>query len=149
MRGSRLRYLIVIISFFEAGCAASNVATLPSASTPTPRPGLLSRELSTGERTAIGKQIAQSLKDPDSAQFRWVPVKYAASSKSTEYCAQVNGKNSYGGYTGFQMFHATIFSDARGQYSTAALDDIIVDNATGDDLNQNVKYLGMCIEAGY
>lgn len=50
------------------------------------------------------KAIADSLKDPSSAQFRNVRiVKYGDGSV---VCGEVNGKNSYGGYVGFKTFVA-------------------------------------------
>jgi hypothetical protein len=122
----------------------------PPFAMPTERPNLLSRDLSAAEKTALAHALSRSLKDPDSAQFQWGPVKYtAAHGQTTEYCGIVNAKNSYGGYTGYQMFHSFIYADAKGQYLTGSLDDVVADNATGDDLADNVKYRGMCIEAGY
>ncbi|MDU3157624.1 MAG: hypothetical protein E7B34_18535 [Hafnia alvei] len=48
-----------------------------------------------------------ALKDPDSAKFHFFDPKksYSASSKHFAYVVPVgvNAKNSYGGYTGFQM----------------------------------------------
>lgn len=59
----------------------------------------------------IGSQVAvvqmlvkQQMKDPESAQFRnWHYVKASKSLPAT-VCGEVNGKNSFNGYTGFRHF---------------------------------------------
>ncbi|MGA2891343.1 MAG: hypothetical protein ABSE22_00645 [Xanthobacteraceae bacterium] len=115
----------------------------------TARPGLLSRDLLATEKATLGHVLSRTFKDPGSAQFQWGPVWYAPNTASTEYCGIVNSKNSYGAYTGYQMFHATLYPDAKGQYTSGTLDGILADNATGDQLKTNVHYEELCIEAGY
>lgn len=44
--------------------------------------------------------VANSLKDPESARFRGVKVKWE------NVCGEVNAKNSYGGYVGYRRFYA-------------------------------------------
>ena len=51
------------------------------------------------------KNVKDLLKDPESAQFRNVKVVINTEGKKS-VCGQVNAKNSYGGYTGFQSFYA-------------------------------------------
>jgi hypothetical protein len=46
--------------------------------------------------------ILLDLKDPDSAQFRYGPYDIFPELKLA--CGEVNSKNSFGGYTGFQRF---------------------------------------------
>ena len=48
--------------------------------------------------------VANSLKDPASAQFRNEKVLKESAGKF--YCGQLNAKNGYGGYTGFVTFVA-------------------------------------------
>lgn len=49
--------------------------------------------------------VARDLKDPASAQFR--DIKLAVRNEKLElWCGGINGKNSYGGYTGFKNFYA-------------------------------------------
>lgn len=62
-----------------------------------------------------GRQIAASaLKDPASAQFRDVRAyaslaNQAAGERSiNRVCGQVNGKNSFGAYSGFQRFYVDL-----------------------------------------
>lgn len=49
--------------------------------------------------------VANSLKDPGSAQFRNVRLKPYLDGQVV--CGEVNGKNSYGGYVGFSPFVAS------------------------------------------
>ncbi|MFT3809201.1 MAG: hypothetical protein QM698_04735 [Micropepsaceae bacterium] len=54
------------------------------------------------EEAAITAEVADMLKDPDSAKFRKITV------KSVSFCGQVNGKNSYGAYSGYTHFIGVI-----------------------------------------
>lgn len=59
--------------------------------------------------------IENQLKDPLSAQFRNVMFKPYGS--GTVVCGEVNGKNSYGAYNGFQRFVAGVYSASLYQSS--------------------------------
>lgn len=48
--------------------------------------------------SAAEKRVAEQLRDPAGAQFRNSRV------KDGWVCGEVNGKNAYGGYAGFQRF---------------------------------------------
>ncbi len=53
----------------------------------------------------VGKDaIKAKLKDPDSAQFR--NVKFHVGMGKPVTCGEVNAKNSFGGYSGFERFIA-------------------------------------------
>lgn len=52
-------------------------------------------------------QVANTLKDPESAKFR--DVRFVMHEGGAMICGEVNGKNSYGGYVGF----VTFLSDSR------------------------------------
>jgi hypothetical protein len=140
-------YLIVAMGALQAACAASQRPDTDVA--PTPRPGLLSRNLSAAEKAALAHALSRTFKDPPSVQFQWGPVWYLPGMTTTEYCGIVNGKNSYGGYTGYQMFYATLDVDAKGQYTSGLVEHVDADNATGDQLKENVHYDELCIVAGY
>lgn len=56
-----------------------------------------------GEADAAKKLVANRLRDPSSAQFRNVQVVKQQDGTSA-VCGEVNGKNAYGGYVGFQSF---------------------------------------------
>lgn len=47
---------------------------------------------------AAQKRVASELRDPTGAEFRNSRI------KDGWVCGEVNGKNAYGGYTGFQRF---------------------------------------------
>jgi len=57
-----------------------------------------------GDIKMAKETVASELRDPDSAQFRNI-----IESKENEWgvvtvCGEVNGKNAYGGYVGYQRF---------------------------------------------
>jgi hypothetical protein len=117
---------------------------------PTERPGLLTRELSENEKKALAHSLSRTLKDPGSAQFQWDPVRYLPGTQTTEYCSLVNAKNSFGGYVGYETFHAVLLADAKGQYVGGEIDHIMAANPIGDaQLAKNVEGYGLCIQAGY
>lgn len=127
------------------GCAARQSPPMP-----TERPGLLTRELSESEKKALAHALSRTLKDPDSAQFQWDPVRYLPGTQTTEYCSLINAKNSYGGYTGYETFHALLQADAKGQYTSGQIERIMAANPIGDEqLAKNVEGYGLCIQAGY
>lgn len=66
------------------------------------------RELSPEEKQILGVSLAQGLKDPAAAQFKWGPITQAGSDGIAHYCGMVNGKNSFGGYIGYQPFSASV-----------------------------------------
>ena len=49
--------------------------------------------------------VTQSMKDPSSTQVKNVKVVQKTPNAQPFVCATVNGKNSYGAYTGFKLFH--------------------------------------------
>jgi hypothetical protein len=51
--------------------------------------------------------LARSMKDPTSTQFRDVYVAQRSAAGLPALCGEVNGKNSYGAYVGFQRFVVT------------------------------------------
>jgi hypothetical protein len=110
---------LAAIFFALSGCAARQVDV--------PDVQLATRDLSPAEKTALARSLAGTLKDPDSAKFEWMPVKYVPGTHGTDYCGRVNAKNSYGGYTGFTIFHAILNLDDKAQYSTGRIDS---ENAT-------------------
>lgn len=59
------------------------------------------RQLTDAEKKVITSTYESRLKDPLSAQYRG-PSLIKAHADAPDYCFQVNAKNSYGGYAGFQ-----------------------------------------------
>lgn len=58
-------------------------------------------------RTAARQAVTDNLRDPSSAQFRNVR-RIEHSNGSTMFCGEVNGRNAYGGMSGFQRFEAGV-----------------------------------------
>jgi hypothetical protein len=57
--------------------------------------------------------MAQYLRDPASAQWRGVYIAHGADGK-TRVCGEVNSKNGYGGYAGFQPFVSDLYTPTPG-----------------------------------
>jgi hypothetical protein len=68
------------------------------------------RPLTDAEKKIVAGGYGERLKDPLSAQYRWPNLIKSTSSKPNEmvYCFQVNAKNSYGAYVGFQTVLGTV-----------------------------------------
>ena len=54
------------------------------------------RNLTPAEKTALAKALSQALKDPRSAQFKWMPVILITRNGIIDYCGLVNSR----GYVG-------------------------------------------------
>ncbi|KAB8306096.1 hypothetical protein EH228_17540 [Erwinia endophytica] len=63
------------------------------------------------------RDLASTLKDPDSVKFRGVrfieDIGTKPSYKSGYVCGELNAKNSYGAYVGFQPFYIHVFTKTR------------------------------------
>lgn len=58
---------------------------------------------------AIQQAVAAELRDPGAAQFRGIRV-IATTEAGANVCGEVNAKNGYGGFTGWQPFFAEMIS---------------------------------------
>jgi hypothetical protein len=56
----------------------------------------------------IQGNVISKLRDPDSAQFR--DLRLVRTDTMAYLCGQVNSRNAFGGYTGFQLFFASPIS---------------------------------------
>ena len=74
------------------------------------------RELTDEEKGVIAEVVRRDFKDPDSAQFRWLPFQ---DKPGGLYCGMVNGRNSYGAYVGFSPYSVVV--DAAAGKVTAML----------------------------
>jgi hypothetical protein len=81
------------------------------------------RPLSPTEKAALAKTLSQRLKDPNAAQFKWLPVA-ANGSGPIGYCGLVNVKSSNGGYIGFRRFFAMISKGPKGDYIDGRIEHI-------------------------
>src|SRR4051794_32228444 len=95
------RHTFLAITLILGGCATAG----------SPPPSFDKRPLTSIEKESLRRSLSLTLKDPDTAQFKWLPAVVpkpdAAPNAPTGYCGLVNGRNSYGGYTGFKRFYAT------------------------------------------
>jgi hypothetical protein len=79
------------------------------------------RDLSPIERSVLTQQLSAGLKDPVAAQFKWMPIALRERDGITDYCGLVNGRNSFGGYSGFVRFYAQLTKDEKGLFTKANL----------------------------
>ncbi len=83
--------------------------------------GLPPTELTPTIQIAAEQAVAYRLKDPSSAQFRDLRA-YRMPTGLLVVCGEINGKNSFGGYTGFSLFAATV-QEAQPSATTAFIAD--------------------------
>jgi len=121
-----------------AGAAVIVAGCNTTSNTPQEPPGT-PRTLNAAEVAAVQKGVKGDLKDPESARFGSVFA--AENAKGTiAVCGYVNAKNSYGGYTGEQLFYGNL----------AKADKVMVFltiGVGGDDLKQQIMRK-MCRDAG-
>lgn len=72
------------------------------------------RELDAKEKAIIERVAKEEMKDPDSAKFTWQDYR-----GGEIYCAYVNAKNSYGGYTGNELLIVGVKLNAKGKVVSA------------------------------
>jgi hypothetical protein len=96
------------------------------------------RPLTDMEKRIIMSTYGASLKDPASAQYRWAPLVTDQPVKGNElaYCFQINGRNSYGGYTGFRTIAGKVTRRNGAvvgySYVAGSRDDAIIADATNE-----------------
>lgn len=96
-----------------------------------------------GEEDAAKKLVADQLRDPASAQFREVKV-VKQQDGSEAVCGEVNGKNAYGGYVGFQGF-VVHGSEVHMRNDDLNMRDVAEIEASTRAIEASTKY---CILAG-
>jgi hypothetical protein len=121
--------------------------TLSACGTAGPGAQILSaaerRELTSIEKASLQNGLARTLKDPGSAQFKWLPVVVLERDGITDYCGLVNSRNSYGGYVGFQKFYAQLYKNQKGEFTRGEIRLIASDNVMVIATN------GACEQYGY
>ena len=124
-----------------AGCSGLSQPTAQVIAAPK-------RELTPAEKLSFTPILAAGLKDPSAAQFKWMPVILTERDGITDYCGLVNGKNSYGGYTGFVRFYAQLKKDDKGQFVKVTLREVEPPNRERNPLDP--RWLnGICEQFGY
>ncbi len=101
------------------------------------------RDLTLAEKIALAGSLAQTFKDPSSAQFKWMPVVLIERDGITDYCGLVNGRNSYGGYAGYQKFYAQLVKNPKSEFTRGFVQATASDNVS----TQVVE--GLCDRYGY
>lgn len=82
--------------FALASLAACAMNDTPLTTRPEP--------VTAADRSAINIAVVDRLKDPATAQLRGVQA-FSLSNGDRAICGEVNGRNSFGGYVGFQPFY--------------------------------------------
>jgi len=124
-----------------ASCSGLNQPTATVTSAPK-------RELTVAEKISFAPVLSSGLKDPSAAQFKWMPVILTERDGVTDYCGLVNGKNSYGGYTGFVRFYAHLTKNEKGQFVKAELRAVEPPNREANFIDP--RWLnGICEQYGY
>lgn len=101
------------------------------------------RPLTDDERISIENSVKENLKDPDSAKFYHGDFPYPDTAML--YCGYVNAKNSYGGYTGKQLFSNFVAINNKGRLVTPVMD---YSHSTGEFYGQDIIAVS-CASAGY
>lgn len=112
--GSRVSLLLGVTLAGVVACAP--LSSPPRATGPSPdavRYQAMLDSYRTGRvpadsRRQIEAEVAQRLRDPASRQFRNIRNPFGGL-----VCGEVNARNGFGGYTGFQPFFAVFGSDGR------------------------------------
>ena len=88
--------------------------------------------------TSAKSRLTAGFKDPNGAQYQGLFIALAGPGKVPTLCGSVNGKNSYGAYTGFRRFYAdadsaeiedssesmTMFGDVYGMVCAKKIRDV-------------------------
>jgi len=96
------------------------------------------RPLTAAEKKIVTSSYGRNLKDPGAAQYRLPSLVIEPSVKGDEmgYCFQVNGKNSYGAYTGFRTIAGKVKrrngSIVSFSYAAGSRDDAIMADTTAE-----------------
>ncbi|WBU55883.1 hypothetical protein [Paracoccus sediminicola] len=91
---SPLPLLAAAMPLLLAACA--DVNDTPVSSTPTQMTG--------DDRSFLQSSITDQLKDPDAALFRNLRVYELSGGQGRVLCGELNGKNSFGAYVGYEPF---------------------------------------------
>ncbi len=115
------------------------------------RPGdsFQTRDLAQEEKSSLASIISRSLKDPEAARFKWMPVVLRERDGITDYCGLLNGKNSYGGYTGYMRFYGQLKKDIKGRFTGIEVRAIEAESDRKNNLLDPRWLNGICEEYGY
>jgi len=100
--------------------------------------GVYSRDLSKDEINAVEESIKENLKDPFSVVFYHDDYPYP--DKTYIYCGYYNAKNSYGAFTGKQLFSVMLMKNNEGK--------LLAPELSGGGRDPSVV-ASICASAGY
>lgn len=97
------------------------------------------------------KEITINLKDPDSAKFRFVRLAKLedAIDKTTNsiVCGQINSKNGFGAYTGFNRFIVALNMTPKGYFSNSVTYKVVLSKIfESDSESEYFDYTKLCGE---
>jgi len=90
--------------FFAAACSLLLVAACEVTDPNTLPVGTALSQVTEAEQASLGALLSRNLRDPASVQFRGWQA-YNLSNGDRAICGEMNGKNAYGGYVGFEPFY--------------------------------------------
>lgn len=98
------------------------------------------------QKAAVMTAVRDELKDPDSAQFKWldIPAALKAESGTLPYCVLVNAKNSYGGYVGFKPMQIILYTKPDGSAVAIVMNPPSDDPEIVESVNSE-----LCSKKGY
>ncbi|OQM74937.1 hypothetical protein [Manganibacter manganicus] len=124
-----MKYILIASVLVLAGCQSTEVKPLARGT---------AHSLSAADRAAIKRDVASSLKDPESARFGSIQA-VTNSSGVVSACGTVNAKNSFGGYVGERPFAGVLYG---GHFGLAGLGS---DGASTIAIRQKCAEMGITI----
>ncbi|MBX3580787.1 MAG: hypothetical protein KF810_02675 [Rhizobiaceae bacterium] len=112
----------MLVSLLGASVAACTAAGAPppvpasAAGQPFPTaPTVAGYTLTAEDIAAVKRDLAASMKDPESARFGETMMASPGGAGLINVCGTVNGKNSFGGYTGSKPFMGSLTTNNAGK----------------------------------
>lgn len=120
MKDSIHKLLLTLVATSLLSCAPPPPLLRPM--TPSNYNAMLKRDLTDSEKAGVARAVSQGLKDPESARFKWGQARIKEGQSASTYCGLVNGKNSYGGYTGDQAYMVVLLKRGDGGDGAVLID---------------------------
>lgn len=103
------------------------------------------QSLSADEQSAVVAKVKARLRDPSSAEFRWLP----RTSTDGSYCGLVNARNGFGGLTGFVPFLAFVETVRKKDGDPYIIADLMEIGDGDPRSSTSVLVAQMCAKSGY
>lgn len=108
------RFAAMAVCLILCGCGSSSDKLV----------GLDVRQLAPAEQEALRRSLSQTLREPDAAQFKWMPVLVGPSGKATNYCGLISGRTNTGASSGFRKFAAVIAQNSSGAFDHGVIQHV-------------------------